>query len=114
MAELSAEDITDLILKQLTEARLGAGLSQTVVAERFNTSQGMLSHYETGRHLPTLTSLVRWTQALGLRVVLVKEGKSPASSGEPPVTPPEGTPVGDTQKEVPPPASMTQLFSHVE
>jgi transcriptional regulator with XRE-family HTH domain len=62
--------LLDLLLK----ARQEAGLTQAQVAERMGTQAPAVARLEralaTGRHSPSLTTLRRYAQAVGKRLVL--------------------------------------------
>lgn len=55
----------------LRSARLAAGLSQRVLAERAGTSQATISAYESGRKRPTTAVLERLLGAMGLELRVV-------------------------------------------
>lgn len=64
------------LVHQLLAARTRAGLTQDVVAERMGTTKSAVSRLESaGRHVPSLSSLKRYAQAVGceLQVRLVPQ-----------------------------------------
>jgi ribosome-binding protein aMBF1 (putative translation factor) len=59
------------LLHDLKEARKSAGLSLADLAERTGMDKAVLSKMENGRHgTPTLPSLARYAQAVGLDLTL--------------------------------------------
>lgn len=59
------------LLHDLKKARAAAGLSLADVAERTGMDKAVLSKLENGQHgVPTLPSLARYAQAVGLRLSL--------------------------------------------
>jgi len=71
------------LLHDLKKARASAGLSLADVAERTGMDKAVLSKMENGQHgIPTLPSLARYAQAVGLQLVFsltpgAEEQKSP-------------------------------------
>ena len=55
-----------LILKRLKSARENAKLSQLELAYKSGVSQNMITYIETGRSSPTLTTLLKLTNALSI------------------------------------------------
>ncbi|MBI3676694.1 MAG: helix-turn-helix transcriptional regulator [Proteobacteria bacterium] len=53
---------------ELIAARSAAKLSQEEVARRMGTSQSAVARMESGRSLPSTTSLVKYARAVGRRV----------------------------------------------
>jgi transcriptional regulator with XRE-family HTH domain len=58
------------IARALIEARSRAGLSQAEVAERMGSSQSNVARMESGEHLPSTRSLLRYAEAVGARLEL--------------------------------------------
>jgi ribosome-binding protein aMBF1 (putative translation factor) len=59
------------VLQELKQARAAAGLSLADVADRTGMDKAVLSKLENGQHgVPTLPSLARYAQALGLQLSL--------------------------------------------
>jgi len=67
-------------LKRLRELREAAGLSLADVAGRTGMDKGYVSRLETGRGNPTVGTLARYAQALGVRVVFGVEGEGGPSA----------------------------------
>ena len=71
------------ILRQMLQARQGAGLSQAQVAERMGTKPPAITRLESslgsGKHSPSLATLKKYAEAVGCRleVRLVESSKSP-------------------------------------
>lgn len=59
------EEVLQFVPEALKLIRQGAGLRQTDVSERSGLTKAMLSAYETGKTLPTLTSLTTFLLAIG-------------------------------------------------
>jgi len=55
------------IAAELLRARLRAGLSQTELAERMDTSQSTIARLENGQTLPSTKTLLRYAKATGSR-----------------------------------------------
>jgi ribosome-binding protein aMBF1 (putative translation factor) len=53
------------LVSELIKARIHAGLSQSDVAERMNTSQSVIARLESGAHNASLKTLQRYAQATG-------------------------------------------------
>ncbi len=56
------------LAQELVGARAGATLSQKEVAQRMGTSQSAVARMESGRSLPSTSSLVKYARAVGRRV----------------------------------------------
>ncbi|MCW5724894.1 MAG: helix-turn-helix transcriptional regulator [Maricaulaceae bacterium] len=56
------------IARALIEARSRAGLSQEEVARRMRTTQSAVARMESGEHLPSTRSLLRFAAATGSRL----------------------------------------------
>jgi DNA-binding XRE family transcriptional regulator len=56
--------------RQLVAARNRAGLTQAQVAGRMGTTQSTIARLESGKRLPTLSSLERYAQAVGCKIQL--------------------------------------------
>ena len=59
--------------KSLIGARIAAGLTQKQVAERIGTSQAAIARLESRTSLPTVETLYRLAQALGLDFAITPE-----------------------------------------
>jgi ribosome-binding protein aMBF1 (putative translation factor) len=57
-------DLADALIR----ARIRAGLTQSVVAERMRTSQAAVARLESGRQSPSYRSLQKYAEALGSRL----------------------------------------------
>jgi len=58
------------IARQLILARSRAGLNQAQLARRMRTTQSVVARLESGRQMPTMSTLLRYARALGYRVEL--------------------------------------------
>jgi ribosome-binding protein aMBF1 (putative translation factor) len=56
------------VLRELTQARIDQGLSQTVVAARMGSSQSVVARIERGDRDVRLSTLARYAAAVGRRV----------------------------------------------
>jgi DNA-binding XRE family transcriptional regulator len=70
--EYDALEAEFALARELIGARAKAKLSQAQVARRMGTSQSAVARMESGRTLPSTTSLVKYAKAVGkeLRVTL--------------------------------------------
>lgn len=68
----------------LVQRRAELGLSQAALARRLGVSQPTLARWESGEHVPELTTLLRLADQLGLRLHLDIE--APGERGEEPST----------------------------
>jgi ribosome-binding protein aMBF1 (putative translation factor) len=59
---------TRQVLRELTQARVEQGLSQTVVAARMGSSQSVVARIEQGNRDVRLSTLGRYAAAVGRRV----------------------------------------------
>jgi transcriptional regulator with XRE-family HTH domain len=64
----------------LIEARARAGLTQEELAERMQTSQSAIARMESGRTIPSGTTLKRFARATGTRLRISFEPAKPAAS----------------------------------
>ena len=64
----SAQRIARRVLESLIAARRKAGLTQSTVARRMGVPQPVVSRLELGSHSPTLTTLARYADAIGVRL----------------------------------------------
>lgn len=56
--------------RELIAARASMGLTQADVAQRMGTTQSAIARLESGRRAPSLRSVQRYAQAIGLRAVV--------------------------------------------
>ena len=56
--------------RELIAARSRAGLTQSDVAQRMGTTQSVIARLESGKRAPSLRSVQRYAQAIGLRAVV--------------------------------------------
>ena len=56
------------LARQMIAARSRAGLSQSALARRMKTTQSTVARLESGKWVPSLSSLRRYAQATGHRV----------------------------------------------
>jgi len=54
----------------LIEARVKACMTQAELAKRMNSTQAHVSRLESGSYLPSLTSILRYCQAVGQRITI--------------------------------------------
>lgn len=54
--------------KQITWARLQAGYTQRELAKAMQTSQAVIARWETGKRIPSVTTLDRLAEVTGLRL----------------------------------------------
>jgi transcriptional regulator with XRE-family HTH domain len=52
----------------LIESRLEAGFTQAEIAQLMFTSKSTVTRMESGRELPTLTTLEKWAEVTGKRL----------------------------------------------
>ena len=52
----------------MTNARLEAGLTQAELARLMSTTQSVIARMETGRYMPTLTTLEKLAEVTGHRL----------------------------------------------
>lgn len=62
------QDLPWSIATKLATSRWAADLTQADIAERMGTTQSVVARMENGRHLPSLRSIERYAEALGLTV----------------------------------------------
>ncbi len=62
-----------ILARALIEARSRAGLSQTQLARRMNTSQSYIARIESGKVRPSTAALERFAQATGTRLRITFE-----------------------------------------
>jgi transcriptional regulator with XRE-family HTH domain len=55
------------VARELIAARTRAALSQAELARRMGTTQSAVARLESGRRLPSLTTLARYAEATGAR-----------------------------------------------
>lgn len=60
----------DAVIRMLADRRRELGLSQIDLCRLINTGQNMISHWETGRHDPRLSKVLKWADALGYELVI--------------------------------------------
>ena len=65
------------IASELIAARTRAGLTQSEVAERMGTTQSVVARLESGRSMPSMRTVQRYAQALGVRAVVRLERLRP-------------------------------------
>jgi transcriptional regulator with XRE-family HTH domain len=56
------------LAQAMIKARLDAGLLQREIAELMGTVQSAIAVMESGRELPTLTTLEKWAEVTGKRL----------------------------------------------
>jgi UDP-N-acetylglucosamine 1-carboxyvinyltransferase len=56
--------------QMIREARLKAGLTQKELGERMGVSESAINKLENSKHAPTLTTLERIAEAVGVKLVL--------------------------------------------
>jgi repressor LexA len=83
------------LIDRLAHRRARAGLSQAALARLVGTSQSAVARLESGRHDVQLSTLIRYTRALGLRLDLVEDAAQAGETGEESL----GTPLGPGTRE---------------
>lgn len=56
------------LAREVIQARLGAGLSQQQLAQKMATTQSAVARLESGRHLPSMSTLKKLATATGTRI----------------------------------------------
>jgi ribosome-binding protein aMBF1 (putative translation factor) len=69
-AAREADRVTSALADALIHARVQAGLTQEELAYRPGTTQSAVARLESGTRLPTVETLQKLAQVLGLRFVL--------------------------------------------
>ncbi len=64
--ELTASEVSDVVGERVRELRLSLGLTMGQLAEKADISIGMLSKIENGQTSPSLTTLTRLSNAVGV------------------------------------------------
>lgn len=59
-----------LIAKALVRARMKAKMTQKEVALRMCTSQTQVSRLESGEHMPSLASMIKYSKVIGLPIAM--------------------------------------------
>lgn len=71
------------IVRQLVDQRQKRGFTQMHIAQRMNTRQSSISELESGRVNPTIDTVIKYAEALGLEVVLTfKESDESSTPSE--------------------------------
>ena len=65
-----AQLIALAVLDELVAERRKAGLAQRTVARRMGVPQPVVSRLESGSHSPNLTTLARYAEAIGCRLMV--------------------------------------------
>ena len=58
------------MVRELIAVRARMGLTQADVAQRMGTTQSVIARLESGKRAPSLRSVQRYAQAIGLRAVV--------------------------------------------
>ena len=58
------------MVREMIRARVRAGMTQAEVAKAMGTAQSVVARLESGKRLPTLSTLVRYAEATGTKPVL--------------------------------------------
>lgn len=66
--------VTTAIVERLASKRASLGLSQAAVAKLMGTAQSAISEIETGVTVPTLPTVARYADVVGLEVALRETG----------------------------------------
>lgn len=61
--------ITDLVA-QLVEIRKAKGIKQATVARRMNVTRPAVTHFERGYRQPMVETMLRYADAIGVRITL--------------------------------------------
>ena len=81
-AEYEALDEEFQLARTLIEARTRAGLSQTDLASRMETSQSYVARIESGEVQPSTAALSRFAHATGSRLKIIFEPAKAAANSE--------------------------------
>jgi transcriptional regulator with XRE-family HTH domain len=57
-----------VVVQALVKIRVGRGLTQQQVADRMGCDRSNVGHWEAGKHDLRLSSLLRYTRAIGVRL----------------------------------------------
>ena len=71
--DLKRQAVSAAVARLLREERERQGLSMSIVAERAGISQQMVSYVEREQRKPTLDTLLRMAQALGIELPVLLE-----------------------------------------
>lgn len=71
---MDAEQIQRQIGWNIAAARKEADVQQGALAERLGLAQSTFSKWETGREMPSITSLIRIADALGIPLLTLLKG----------------------------------------
>lgn len=66
--DYDAMEVEFQIAALLIEARTKAHLTQRELAERMNSTQAHVARLESGNYIPSLTSILRYSQAVGRKI----------------------------------------------
>ena len=80
MAKESAAKIKRLVGRRISEVRRGQDLTQDALAAKLNVSTQWISQCENGHENPSLEALVRFANALGVKVVDLLADEPPDTS----------------------------------
>lgn len=69
-AEWEASAPARAIANRLIQYRIEHSLTQTALARKFGMSQPAISRLEIGEHVPTLSTLIRIAQTLGIEILI--------------------------------------------
>lgn len=58
------------LAREIIKARVGAGLSQQELAKKMATTQSVVARLESGRHLPSMSTLKKLAEATGTRLLI--------------------------------------------
>ena len=72
-ASVSEYDVFSEIREQLTDARNNIGITQKELAKKTGRTQALISRIESGKSHPTIETLKRIADGLGLRLVVSLE-----------------------------------------
>ncbi len=68
-AEIYRESAEEFALtREIIEARAAAGLSQEALAAKMSTTQSVIARLESGRHLPSMSTLKKLAEATGAKL----------------------------------------------
>lgn len=79
--------MVDLVVTTLRARRLELGITQAELGRRLHVHRSSITVLEAGAHTPTLFTLRRWAQALGLDVYVAPVLDRPGRRGVPPSHP---------------------------
>ena len=78
--EYNAMEVEFQVAAALIEARTKAHLTQGELAERMSSTQSHVARLESGNYLPSLTSILRYSRAVGRKIKIEIYPDTPATA----------------------------------